>query len=132
MTRHHPLGLGLLAALLLSTTACVAELGGALKVDGESFTPTSCRAGQVNGFQGVDLIDESGRTVRLVQTPTNQPNAILIAGQQVIDLGVCGTMSVERQTSSVNDVTNVMGEATLACEAEGHSLSGTATFKNCH
>lgn len=131
MSRHQRSGLSLLAALLLCTAACTAEITAALNVDDGSFVPTSCRAGQLNGFAGVDLIDAGGRTLRLVQTPTNEPNAILL-GDQTVDFGVCGSLSVERQTSTVNDITNVMGEAKLDCEAEGHKVSGTVTFKNCH
>ncbi|KIG17323.1 hypothetical protein DB30_03380 [Enhygromyxa salina] len=124
-------GLGLLAALLLCTTACTNEITATLKIDDKSFVPTSCRAGQLNGFAGVDLIDDAGQTLRLVQSPTNEPNAILL-GDKAVEFGACGSFSVERQTSSVNDITNVMGEAKLECEAEGRKVSGTVTFKNCH
>ncbi len=131
--RYPQTALGVLAALLLSTTAaCTAELTSDLKVDGESFVPTSCRAGQVNSFSGVDLIDDSGRTLRLVQSTTNLPSAIVLGGQAPVDLGSCGAMTVTRQSSTVNDITNVMGDATLKCEADGHSVVGTISFKNCH
>lgn len=133
MTRHKRAGLRFLVGLLLSTTTgCTAELTSALKVDGESFVPTSCRSGQLNSFSGVDLVDDQGRTLRLVQSPTNQPNAIVLAGQGAVELGNCGSMSVTRQNSTVNDIANVMGEATLECEVDGHSVSGTISFKNCH
>lgn len=132
MTRLQGSGLSLLAVLMLcTTTACTAEITASLKVDGESFVPTECRAGQLNNFSGVDLLDDKGRTLRLAQSTTNEPSAILLF-EKGIDLGPCGTMSVTRQTSSVNDITNVMGEAKLECEANGHSVSGTVTFKNCH
>ena len=125
--------MGVLGALLLcAATGCTAELTADLKVDGESFVPTSCRAGQVNSFAGVDLIDDSGRTLRLVQSTSNKPSAIVLAGGDAIELGPCGAMMVTRQSSSVNDITNVMGDATLDCTAGEHSLSGTIVFKNCH
>jgi hypothetical protein len=41
-------------------------------------------------------------------------------------------MAVQRQNSSVNEVTNVMGEAVLDCAAAGHSVAGSVSFKNCH
>ena len=116
---------------LACALGCRAELASELTVDGQPFYPNSCRSGQVNGFAGVDLIDD-GRTLRIVQTPTNQPQAILLDGQQVVDFGLCGTMSLERQGSTVNDITNVMGAATLKCEAAGHTVEGTVSFKNCH
>ncbi|PRQ09428.1 hypothetical protein [Enhygromyxa salina] len=122
---------GCLLAVLLCTTACTNEITATLKVDGESFVPTSCRAGQLNNFAGVDLIDDAGQTLRLVQSPTNESNAILL-GAKTVEFGACGTFSVERQSSAVNDITNVMGEAKLDCEADGRSVSGTVSFKNCH
>jgi hypothetical protein len=121
-----------LAALLACTIGCKAELSANLKVDGNTFGPSSCRSGEPNGFAGVDLIDDGGATLRVVQTPTMQPHAILIIGQEIVDLGPCGTMSLERQNSMVNDITNVMGNATLKCEANGHAVVGTVSFKNCH
>lgn len=121
-----------LVALLVGLGGCRAELSSEVKIDGESFQPTSCRSGQANGFAGVDLIDNAGRTLRIVQSPTNQPQAILIAGQQVVDVGPCGTMALQRQNSTVNDITNVMGDATLKCEADGHTVEGAVSFKNCH
>jgi hypothetical protein len=121
-----------LAALLLSASACINEITADLKVDGEVFEPTSCRSGQRNNFAGVDLIDGGGRILRLAQSPANQPQAILIAGAQVVEVGACGSMSIERQSSTVNDITNVMGEAVLDCAAAGHSVAGSVSFKNCH
>lgn|GEM_PF-1546334 len=119
-------------ALLVGVAGCTNEITAELLVDGEVFEPTSCRSGQANGFAGVDLIDNSRRTLRLVQSPTNQPQAILLAGEQVVDVGLCGTLSVQRQDSTINDVTNVMGEARLACETTEHSVAGSVSFKNCH
>ena len=126
------LSLATLAVVLACTIGCQAELSGDLKIDGKAFTPSSCRSGQVNGFAGVDLTDEGGRTLRIVQTPTTQPQAILLESQQVVDLGQCGSMALERQNSVVNDITNVMGSATLKCDAAGRTVEGTITFKNCH
>jgi hypothetical protein len=120
-----------LVLLIACTLGCKAELTSDLKIDGQTFAPTSCRSGQVNGFAGVDLIDGS-RTLRIVQSPTNQPQAIVLDGQQAADLGPCGSLALERQNSTVNDVTNVMGSATLKCEGNGRTIEGTITFKNCH
>jgi hypothetical protein len=124
--------LAIVAALLACTLGCNAELTADLKIDGQPFAPASCRSGQVNGFAGVDLISDGGRTLRIVQTTTNQPQAILLEGQQAADLGLCGSMSLTRQNSTINDITNVEGNATLKCEAAGHTVEGTVSFKNCH
>lgn len=121
-----------LASLMLCATACSAELSADLKADGSAFTPTSCRSGQVNGFSGADLIDDKGQKLRLVQTPTGKPLVLLFEGEEPIEFGECGTMSLEQQNSTINNVANVMGKATLDCKLEDHSVSGTVSFKNCH
>lgn len=118
-------------ALLTGTLACRAQLTADLQVDGQIFAPNSCRSGQINGFAGVDLIDD-GRTLRVVQKPTTEPQVILLDNNQVIDFGQCGSMTLERQNSVVNEITNVMGNATLNCSAAGHTVEGTVSFKNCH
>ncbi len=81
---------------------------------------------------GVDLIDDAGTTVRLVQPPTNHPLAILFRGGEVTELGPCGTMTIGRQNSTINNIANVEGTATLSCEMSGHRIAGDVTFKNCH
>ena len=122
----------LLIAALACLGGCKSEITSDLTVDGESFQPTSCRSGQHNNFAGVDLIDNGGRILRLANSPSMKPTAILIAGSQVVEVGPCGSMSVQRQNSSVNDITNVEGNASLECESEGHSVEGTVAFRNCH
>ena len=124
--------LSVLAFTSLGLSACKAELSSTLQIDGEAFTPTSCRSGQLNNFMGVDLIDDSGKTLRLVQSPANKPAAILMEGGATTELGECGQFTVQRQNSSVNDVHNVEGSGTLECKAEGHEITGNFTFKNCH
>ncbi|MGB1014712.1 MAG: hypothetical protein ACPG4T_11300 [Nannocystaceae bacterium] len=118
--------------LLLCTSACTNEITASLKVDGVDFVPSSCRSGQVNNFMGVDLVNDAGDIVRLVQPPTNQPHVILFRNGKASEVGTCGTMSIGRQNSTINNVANVQGDATLACEAGGHKIAGTVTFKNCH
>lgn len=122
----------LLSATLLVCLSCRAKLSSALQIDGKAFTPTSCRSGQVNNFMGVDLIDDTGLTLRLVQSPALESSAILIVGDNVSELGECGKMTSQRQTSSVNEVFNIEGSATLECKDEKHSVSGSVTFANCH
>ena len=121
-----------LASILLFATACSAELSADITINSSAFTPTSCRSGQVNGFSGVDLIDDKEQTLRLVQTPANKPLVILFEGEKPLEFGECGTLSLDRQNSTINDITNVMGKATLDCKLEDRAVSGTLTFKNCH
>jgi len=128
--RAVPIILG--GILLLCTSACTNEISATLKVDGVDFVPTSCRSGQVNNFMGVDLVSDSGDMLRLVQPPNNQPLAILFQNGNASEVGSCGTMTIGRQNSTINNVVNVEGEASLTCEAAGHKIAGTVTFKNCH
>jgi hypothetical protein len=120
------------ATLLVCMSACRAKLGSTLQVDGKAFTPTSCRSGELNNFMGVDLIDDAGLTLRLVQSPALESSAILIDGGNVFELGECGKMTSQRQSSSVNEIFNIAGSGTLDCKTAEHSVSGTITFENCH
>jgi hypothetical protein len=119
------------ATFLVCLSACRAKLASTLQVDGKAFTPTECRSGQFNNFQGVDLINGSV-TLRLVQSPANKPSAILIEGDTVTELGECGKMTSQQQNSEVNGIVNVQGSATLECKHEQRSLTGTISFQNCH
>ncbi len=121
-----------LGVALATMAGCTNEITAKMAVDGNPFTPTSCRSGQVNNFMGVDLIDDAGKMVRLVQPPTNKPVAILFVDGEVIELGSCGTMTIANQNSTINNIVNVEGQAVLECEAQGRRISGNVTFKNCH
>jgi hypothetical protein len=124
------------AALLLCFlfAACKAKLDVDLQLDGEDFKPKSCRSGQPNGFAGIDLVDAAGKRVRLVLQTDGTSQAFLFEpnAQQGTLIGTCGPMSVSAQNSTINDVRNVEGKATLDCSGNGHSVKGTVTFKNCH
>lgn len=120
------------AVCLLGAAACTNEITASLELDGTPFEPSSCQSGERNNFMGVDLIEESGRVLRLAQSPANQPIAIVMANGTTTEVGPCGEMSVQRQNSTINDITNVEGNATLECDAKDHEVKGTVTFKNCH
>lgn len=118
---------------LMVTCVCSNKLGGDLKVNGKPFAASSCRNGSVHGFSGVEVSGPAGR-IRVIQTPTGEAQVVLFAaGAQVgSDLGVCGTIQVSDQNSTINDVKNIEGKATLKCAADGVTIEGTLTFENCH
>ncbi len=126
------------AALLLVVVAggagCKNKIDAKLKLDDGNFYPDSCRSGQALGFQGVQLTDVTGNRLRLVITPAGTSEVFYFAkGAETGDeVGPCGPLTVTRQNSTINDVTNVEGHATLKCEGGGHKLAGTVTFSNCH
>lgn len=121
-----------IAVLVFGPTACFSEINAALTIDGQAFVPTTCSSGEHDDFIGVDLMDDSDRVLRLAQSPTNQTIAIWLADTETIEIGPCGTMSIQRQGSRVDDITNIEGSATLECKANEHAIAGTVSFKNCH
>ena len=123
-----------LLALCLGAVGCKAKLSADVKVDGAAFEPASCRSGQVYGFSGVELTAKDGRKLRLVMRPDGQSEALLFPANSTTgtNLGACGAFVVNQQNSSINDIKNVEGNATLSCSADGHSISGSVTFENCH
>jgi hypothetical protein len=113
---------------------CTAKLNGQVSVDGKPFTITSCRSGQPTGFAGVDLGDDTGHRLRLVYTPDGQSEAYWFSPENKTaeSLGKCGPLALEKQSSTINNVTNVRGRAVLECTSAGHAVKGTIEFENCH
>jgi hypothetical protein len=125
---------GLVGVVGLAGSGCKAKLSADLKVDGAAFEPASCRSGQVYAFRGVELTAKDGRRLRLVMRPDGQSEALLFSASSPtgVNLGACGAFVVNDQNSTINDIKNVEGSATLSCSGEGHSIEGSATFENCH
>lgn len=115
------------------TCVCSNKLGGDLKVNGKPFAAESCRNGAAFSFSGIEASGKAGR-LRVLQLPTGEAQVVLFApGQQVgADLGKCGTIQISDQNSTINNIKNVEGKATLKCAADGVSVEGTLTFENCH
>lgn len=114
--------------------ACSNELKGELSVDGKTFALDSCRSGQIYGFVGVEIVSKDGAKIRIKQTPTGESLAYYLPSGSAtgVELGKCGSFSVSRQSSTINDVQNVEGQAVMECEAGGHKVAGNFTFSNCH
>ncbi|MEZ4398913.1 MAG: hypothetical protein R3B06_02785 [Kofleriaceae bacterium] len=126
--------LPVIALVLVASVACSNKLGGDLTINGEPFAPASCRNGVVYGFSGVEVRGKRGDKLRLAQTATGEVQVIVFAPGATVgsSIGTCGTITVDTQRSTINDVKNVRGKATLACETDGLTLAGTVTFENCH
>jgi hypothetical protein len=124
----------LVIAIAVVATACKSELAGDVTIDGKKFVASDCRSGEAFGFAGVAFMNDEGTRLRLVQTPTNEASVVLIpAGKSTgIEIGKCGQFVLRKQNSTINNITNVMGEAKLSCSAHGHTIKGTIEFKNCH
>lgn len=130
--QHLVISLSLVLGVAL--LGCSNKLEGELEVDGETFELDACRSGEVYGFVGVELAAKDGRRLRVVSTPTGAPVAVVMkaGNSKGVQLPDCGTFTVERQSSEINNVQNVEGKGDLDCEANGHSVKGAFTFENCH
>ena len=126
--------IALVLPIVFANCMCSNKLGGDLKVNGESFGANGCRSGAVYGFSGVEVTGAGGRKLRVLQLPTGEAKVVVFANGAAVgsDLGVCGTISVSDQNSTINDVKNVRGKAQLSCAADGITLEGSLTFENCH
>lgn len=120
--------------LLVAAVGCTAKLSGDLDVGGKKFEPESCRSGQALGFSGVELTAKDGRRVRIAQSASGKGQFIVFEKGEVagVELGECGPFQLETQNSTINNIRNVKGNATLECEANGIAVKGAITFENCH
>ena len=134
-----------LAALLLA--GCTNELHGALTVDWQeggkrwTVTPDACASGQRAAFFGVDMLAQGHEDslVRVILDPRDGPLLKLNVpgtdkGLTVVQTAGCKRFDVhvERQSSTINDITNVRGHVRVDCDEPGLKLSGDLTFDNCH
>ncbi len=137
---------GVAAAALLGG-GCSNELQGALTADykagGKQWTttPDECASGQRQGFFGVDMrAGQSDDTlIRVILDPKDGPilKVNVPGGSQGITLKQGPTCSrfdvhVERQSSTINDITNVRGHVRVDCEDAELKLGADLTFANCH
>lgn len=114
---------------------CSNKLSGTVEINGEKVGWSSCRNGAVYGFRGVEVSGSNGMRLRLGLTPTGEMGVIVFDKGATVgkELGiVCGSLTVNDQSSTVNDVKNVSGKAVLDCEAQGYKLKGDINFENCH
>jgi hypothetical protein len=123
-----------LAAIALLACACTSKISGDLTVDGTPFTVKECRSGRAFGFDGIQLVDTGGRTLRMLPNADGTTRvAIFAEGAARGDtLGGCGILTMQAQSSTINNIVNMKGSASLSCAAIGHSIQGKITFENCH
>ncbi len=122
-------------AAFFGSCVCSAKLGGSVEVNGEKLEFSSCRNGVVHGFRGVELTAKNGMRLRIGALPTGAAGVIVMPKGETVgkELGVaCGTFSISDQNSTINDVKNVQGKASLDCEGEGFKVKGDVSFENCH
>jgi len=120
--------------VLVVLAACSNKLGGEVDVNGETQTLSSCRNGVVYGFRGVEISMRSGMRLRIAATQTGEARLVYMpSGSSTgTDVGVCGTLAISDQNSTINDVKNVEGKATLDCATDGFTIKGELSFSNCH
>lgn len=128
----------------LALTGCSNELKGKIQVTaaGQTWTvtPSECASGQRQNFFGVDAREGSddARLVRVILDP--KASYTLHLNVPGTDKGInlegagCSTfdIAVERQNSSINDITNVRGHIRVACDLPDLKVDADLTFANCH
>ncbi len=139
---------GVVALLAAAVVGCSNELHGSLEAtlrgDGGkqwSTTPSQCASGQREGFFGVDMragtandalvraiLDPKDGPILKVNIPGSERAVILKPGPGCTQFDV----HVERQSSSINDVTNVRGHVRVTCDDAELALKADITFENCH
>jgi hypothetical protein len=114
---------------------CSNKLSGTVEINGEKVGFNSCRNGAVHGFRGVELSGSNGMKLRLGLTPTGHMGVIVFdkgatTGKELT--ATCGSLSISDQNSTVNNVKNIQGKASLDCDTDGYKIKGDVSFENCH
>lgn len=119
---------------VLAFVACTPKFTGSLVVDGKQVTLQGCRSGQASKFVGVDLETRESGVIRLNYDLNGQARVFMFPTEAPggVEVGLCGAMTIEQQTSRINHIYNQRGSAKLQCSGAGHSVSGELTFENCH
>jgi hypothetical protein len=118
---------------VLAWSACTAKFGGEVRIDGVAFAASSCRSGQALGFSGVELANGTTR-MRLLTNADGTAAVGLFDGTRTrgVDLGRCAVLTMRKQSSRINGVQNMSGEAQLSCHQHGRTVDGAISFENCH
>jgi hypothetical protein len=113
---------------------CHATVQGALQMDGKTFPIAECRNGEALGFEGLEIADNTGWSMRLQPQANGSADvAVFSPGQiQGDDLGVCGGLAMSPEASTINDIPNMQGQATFSCSGGDHQVSGQISFQDCH
>ena len=125
-------GLGAIAIAALA--ACTSHVGGSMTVDGQPFAVSECRSGAAFSFSGIQFADATGKRLRLMQEAGGGVTVALFqpGAPRGDTFGACGTIQIETQNSTINNIRNVKGKVDLSCEGGGHKLVGSLSFENCH
>lgn len=120
--------------LLIVAVGCQSKVTGSLRVDGAPFAVAHCRSGQAFGFSGIELTDSNGRRLRLLANADGTCTAAIFKSNSATgdSLGPCGKLTMEAQSSRINQIVNVKGNAKLDCKSAGHTVTGDIEFENCH
>lgn len=134
--------------LLLATlglAACGSSVEGTLSIDGQPAVLDRCESAAPRGFDGVDLITDDERYVRLLRDTRGEDIVSVIFFDAGRDsgpiLGDCAMGTIESTGTRINDVTALDGEAVIDCdhsytdqnmEQQRVTVVGDVTFSNCH
>lgn len=117
--------------------ACKSEVNGSVTVNGVPMEVAECRSGEANipEFEGITLVGKDGQQVRFARqvdgsfvvfhfNPGQNPGTMV--GNN------CGSFTVNRTNTKVNDITSVEGSAAVNCTGGGVTVVTGISFSGCH
>jgi hypothetical protein len=132
---------GAIAIVLHLSSASKSEVSGSLTIDEGTFQPTVCRSGKIEEdgphdrprFYGVDLLGGGGRSVRVLEDPTEGQSVVVIDSGQAprpVDRSQCARFDVQlRETGElIMEVWGIGGSIDLDCP----DVSGQVRFESCY
>lgn len=124
---------------------CGSSVEGTITIDGQAAIIDRCESAEPRGFDGVDIITDDDRYVRLLRDTRGEDiNQVVFfdAGKDTGPrLGDCAVGTIRDTSTTINGVKALDGEATLNCdhaytdqnmEQQRITVVGDLTFDNCH
>lgn len=138
--------LAVIAGIVFAVTSCLkSHVEGAISASGRALGtwtvhPTWCRSGQNSEFRGVQFFEDGGNEHGVgFHQPVGEPAFISVNMQSSnksyrFTDRACSVLdgTIQKQSSSVNNVTNLRGHVKFDCTDGGEHVSGDLTFENCH
>ncbi|MEO1230300.1 MAG: hypothetical protein AAFZ18_15460 [Myxococcota bacterium] len=127
---------GLLMGSLIVSGACTAT-DGTIEIEGEQAAIEGCRSSRPDGWDGVDILLDRKRALRLFRDSLGSDTVVLVgffedpSSNAGILVGDCAVGEIKEQDWFSEGVQHLEGEATLDC-IDPLKVSGHVTFAHCH
>lgn len=126
----------LLLGWVFVSGACTAT-DGFLEIEGEVAEIEGCRSSRPDGWEGVDILLDRKRALRLFRDSLGSDAVVLVgffedpSSNAGILVGDCATGVIREQDWFTKGVQHLEGEANLNC-ADPLTVVGQVTFAHCH